>query len=111
MATVSKILFTSKFAESTLTTQYITPSTAKTQIDKITAHNSSANNALLYVYLVPSGSSAGIANLLSDVTLGPGDEYGFPELSGHLLEPGSSIQMQASAASAISIRGAGREFS
>lgn len=111
MATVSKVLFTSKFVETSVTAQYITPSTAKTQIDKVTAHNSGANNAKVFVYIVPNGGAAGAANLISSITIDPGGEYGFTELSGHLLEPGASIQMQASAANSISVRGAGREFS
>ncbi len=109
MAITVKNLIPSKQMESAQTTQY-TAVNCKALIDKFTATNTSAANAIMSVNLVTSGGSAATSNLIvDDVTLAPGETYTFPELVGQVLEPSSFIST-AGTGSALTIRASGREI-
>lgn len=111
MAVNVKVLIPAKIAENTQTTQY-TAVNVSTIIDKFTATNYSASAATLSVNLVTQFDSSGNQNLIIKAkTLLPSETYTFPELVGHVLEPGGFISTLASAASAINIRSSGREVS
>ena len=100
-----------KTAENTQTTQY-TSSGVQTIIDKFTATNYSASAATLSVNLVTQFDAAGNQNLIiKQKTLLPSETYTFPELVGHVLQPGGFISTLAGTASAINIRSSGREVS
>jgi len=110
MTTTPKVLIPPKLAEIAETTQYpLLPGDAvKTAIDKFTAVNTGAANATLTVYLIPGGGAAGPANAFRK-TIAPGGSWPFPDIVGHVLEPGDVIATLASAAG-ISIRASGRQF-
>ena len=111
MAVNIRVLIPAKIAENTQTTQY-TAVNVSTIIDKFTATNYSASAATLSVNLVTQFDAAGNQNLIiKNKTLLPSETYTFPELVGHVLEPGGFISTLASAASAINIRSSGREVS
>ena len=79
-------------------------------IDKFTATNYSATAATISVNLVISGDIADNDNLIVKTkTLQASETYTFPELVGHVLNPGGFISTIAGAASAINIRVSGRE--
>jgi len=83
-----------------------------TIIDKFTATNYSASAATISVNLVTQFDSAGNQNLIIKAkTLLPSETYTFPELVGHVLQPGGFISTIAGSASAINIRSSGREVS
>ena len=107
MTTTLKALIQAKFAETAETPQYQSEN-CKTSIDKFTAVNTTAANATLTVHLVPSGGAAGTNNAYSK-TIPPGGSWPFPDLVGHVLEPGDTISTIASA-NGISIRASGRQF-
>jgi hypothetical protein len=110
MTTTVKPLISSKYAEDSLTEQYIAVS-CKTIIDKFTATNETAGNVTLSVYLVPTGGAADLTNrTLPARPIAPGECYTCPELVGHTLEPGGYISTIAGTASAITIRASGREI-
>ena len=111
MATTTKVLVGSKFAEDEEETQY-TATAVKAVIDKFTATNNGELNATISVNLVPSGDSADTDNRIVAIKAIPvGGSYTFPELTGHVLEPGGFISTIASVANTLTIRCSGREIS
>jgi hypothetical protein len=111
MAVNVRVLIPAKIAENTQTTQY-TANGVTTIIDKFTATNYSASAATLSVNLVTVLDGTGNQNLIVKAkTLLPSETYTFPELVGHVLQPGGFISTIAGTASAINIRSSGREVS
>ena len=111
MAVNVKVLIPAKIAENTQVTQY-TAQNVSAIIDKVTATNYSAAAATLSVNLVTQFDSSGNQNLIiKNKTLLPSETYTFPELVGHVLQPGGFISTIAGTASAINIRSSGREVS
>jgi hypothetical protein len=111
MAVNVKVLIPAKIAENTQVTQYIAQNVSAI-IDKFTATNYSAAAATLSVNLVTQFDSSGNQNLIIKAkTLLPSETYTFPELVGHVLQPGGFISTIAGTASAINIRSSGREVS
>lgn len=112
MTVTAKPLFTPLQAQNTETTQYTTPAGVRTIIDKCTGTNTTGANATLTIKLVQSGGVASAANtVVSAKTLQPGETYTFPEVVGHVLNPGDFISTLADTAAAISLRISGREVS
>jgi hypothetical protein len=104
-----KVLIPAKQAESSQTTQY-TATNCTAIIDKFTATNTSASNALISVNLVSSGGSAGATNLIVDNrAIAPDETYTFPELVGQVLASGGFISTTGTA-TALTIRASGREI-
>ena len=111
MAVNVKVLIPAKIAENSQTTQY-TAQNVSAIIDKFTATNYSTSAATLSVNLVTQFDSSGNQNLIiKSKTLLPSETYTFPELVGHVLQPGGFISTLAGTASAINIRSSGREVS
>jgi hypothetical protein len=111
MAVNIRVLIPAKIAENTQTTQY-TAQNVSTIIDKFTATNYSAAAATISINLVTQFDSSGNQNLIiKQKTLLPSETYTFPELVGHVLQPGGFISTIAGTASAINIRSSGREVS
>jgi hypothetical protein len=111
MAVNVKVLIPAKIAENTQTTQYVATNVSAI-IDKFTATNYSASAATISINLVTQFDSSGNQNLIiKNKTLLPSETYTFPELVGHVLQPGGFISTIAGTASAINIRSSGREVS
>ena len=109
MSVQVKSIISAKTAESAQTTQY-TATGVTSIIDKFTATNYSAAAATISVNLVPSGGSVGNSNLICKTkTLQAKESYTFPEIVGHVLNPGDFISTIAGTASAINIKASGRE--
>lgn len=110
MTVTAKPLFQALQAAAAETTQYTTPAGTRTIVDKFTGTNTTAAAATLTVRLVASGGSAGASNtIVSAKTLQAGETYTFPELVGHVLNPGDFISTLAGTAAAITVRSSGRE--
>ncbi len=111
MAVNVRVLIPAKIAENVQTTQY-TAVNVSAIIDKFTATNYSASAATISINLVTQFDSSGNQNLIIKAkTLLPSETYTFPELVGHVLQPGGFISTIAGTASAINIRSSGREVS
>ena len=109
MTVTVKVLVPAQTAANTQSTVY-TATGVTAIIDKFTATNYSATAATISVNLVTSGGSAGNDNLIVKTkTLQASETYTFPELVGHVLNPGGFISTIAGTASAINIRVSGRE--
>lgn len=110
MSVIAKPLFEAKQAENSQTTQYISPASTRTIIDKFTATNTTAAVATLTVNLVPLAGSAASTNTISSAkSISPGDSYTFPEIVGHALDAGGFISTLAGTPTALTIRASGRQ--
>jgi hypothetical protein len=102
------VLVPAQTINNTQTTMY-TATGVTAIIDKFTATNYSAAAATISVNLVTAGGTAGNNDLIVKTkTLQASETYTFPELVGHVLNPGGFISTIAGAASAINIRVSGR---
>lgn len=111
MAIVAKNIIPAKNAENAQTTQYVATGVT-TIIDKFTATNFSSGMVNVSVNLATVGESTGNSNLIVKTrALQAGETYTFPEIVGHILQPGGFISTLASAAAAVNIRASGREIS
>ncbi len=109
MTVLSQPLFAAKYAASTETTEYTAGTATRTLIDKFGGYNGHTAAVVVTVKLVPAGASAGASHVVSKKSIQPGESYTFPEVVGHVLEPGGFISVIASTASAVVIRASGRE--
>ena len=92
--------------------QYTTPTATVTAIRRITLFNSSGTAKTFTVHLVPNGEAVGNDNMFyKTVSLDTLATTTLTELEGHVLEAGDTIQMFASAATSITVIGAGTEVS
>lgn len=111
MTVTAKPLFNAKQAENAETSQYTSPAGTRTIIDKFTGTNTTAAQATITVKLIQSGGAAAASNtIVSAKALQPGEAYTFPEIVGHVLNPGDFISTLAGTANAITIRASGREI-
>lgn len=91
---------------------YYTATNIRTIIDKMTLTNTTAGAVTVTIDLVDSGGTAGATErMISARSIAPGETYRCPEVVGHVLNAGDSIQGLASAATSITIRASGREVS
>lgn len=91
-------------------TYYTVPASVKTRIDAFSIVNYSATAATFSLWLVPSGGSAGNTNILIQArSVAPGNSARVPEALGQWLLGGATIQMSASANTAITITASGIE--
>lgn len=112
MSVTAKSLFAPLQAANAETTQYTAPVGVRTILDKFTGTNTTGAAAALTVKLIQSGGAAGVANtIVSAKTLAPGECYTFPEIVGHVLNPGDILSTLAGTAAAITVRASGREIS
>lgn len=111
MTVLSKPLVTAKYAANTETTEYTAAAGTRTILDKFTSYNGSASSVLLTIKLVPSGATAGASHVITSKSIAPSETYTFPEVVGHVLEPGGFFSVLAATASAVVIRLSGREVS
>ncbi len=99
-------------ASTSQSTTYISPALTKTIIDKFTATNNDSSAHTLSVNLVPSGGTAGAANLvISSISVNSATCLEITAIEGHVLEPGDFISTIASSANNIVIRSSGRQCS
>lgn len=110
MAVNARALIGAKQAEIAETTQYISPTAGKgTILDKFTGTNTTGAAATITVKIVPFGGAVGAGNTITSAqSIAAGAAYTFPELAGHVLNPGDFISTLTSALS-ITIRASGRE--
>lgn len=110
MTVTAKVLIDPLQVTNAQVTQYTAPVNTRTIIDKFTATNTSAAAATLTVNLVKLAGAAGAANtVVSAKTVSPGECYTFPEIVGHILNPGDFISTLAGTTLVLTVRASGRE--
>lgn len=110
MTATAKAIVQAGYVPNVETTSYTTAVGMRTTIDKYTGYNGDTVARTLTVKIVPSGGSAGASNVMVVKALQPGESYTFPEIVGHTLNAGDFLSELASAASVITRRMSGREF-
>ena len=112
MPIIAVNIIPAKNMENAQTTQYVSPSSTTTIIDKFTATNFSSGMVDVSINLAAVGNATGNSNLIVKTrTLQPGETYTFPEIVGHILPSGGFVSTLASAAAAVNLRASGREIS
>ncbi|MBB2200705.1 hypothetical protein [Gluconacetobacter tumulisoli] len=90
------------------TAVYTSPGGVVTRIDALGVCNVVAVPVQVTIYLVPSGGSAGPANVTSfNQTILPGQSWNSPNEVGKVLAPGDAIAVVATAAAALTISAGG----
>jgi hypothetical protein len=80
------------------------------RIDKCVAANNSGSAASLTLHLVPTAGVADDTNkIIKTKSINAGETYTCPEVVGHVLAQGGTIQALASAGSAITLMVSGAE--
>ena len=111
MATINKRLAASAQLTASNVTYY-TAVNVRTTLDKVTLCNTSAAAVVVTMDAVDNGFSPGVVQrLISARSIAPGETYTCPEIAGHVLNAGDSIQNFASAGLAIKLRMSDRETS
>lgn len=91
---------------------YYTATNVRTIIDKMTLTNTTAGAVTATIDLVDNGGTAGVSErIISARSIASGETYTCPEIVGHILNAGDSIQGLSSAAASLTIRASGREVS
>lgn len=112
MSVVSRVLISSKYANSAqTTTEYTAPASTRTIIDKLTITNITAGDLEITVYLVPNGSAAGNSNLIYKKDVVANTTADLTDIKGHTLDTGDFISILGEAANSLVIRASGREVS
>jgi hypothetical protein len=115
MTVTVKVLIDPLQAAAAETTLYTSPTTGAggkgTIIDKFTGTNTTAAAVVLTVKLIKLGGVAGAANTIVAKSIPANDVYSFPEIVGHVLNPGDFISVLAASAAAVTVRSSGREIS
>lgn len=110
MITPKKLIASQQLTNANAT--YYTATNVRTIIDKLTLVNTTANAETVTIDLVDAAGTAGVTErIISDHSIAAGETYRCPEVVGHILNPGDTIQGRASANTAITIRCSGREIS
>lgn len=91
-------------------TYYTAAAAVKARIDAFTVTNYSGSAATITIWLVPSGGSAADTNIIVKTrSIAAGASGRILEAIGQTLEGGGTLQMQASANSAITVAVSGVE--
>lgn len=107
--TVKKLISAQQLTAANAT--YYTATNCKTIIDKCTVTNTTAGAITLTLDIVDSGGTAGVTErMISAKSIAAGETYTCPEMVGHILNDGDTIQGLASAATSLTIRASGREI-
>lgn len=111
MTVSAKCLIESAQAAAAQTTMYTAPVGTRTIIDKFSGTNTTGAPVQIAVNLVPSAGAPSAANVITPTqTIAAGGSYLFPEVVGHVLQPGDFISVLAGSV-AITVRASGREVS
>lgn len=113
MAVTPKVIIDPIQAANAESNVYVSPTAGKgTIIDKFTGTNTTGGPVTLTVKLVKVATVASASNTIVNVkSLATNECYTFPEVVGHVLNPGDFISILASAATSITVRASGRELS
>lgn len=92
-------------------TYYTVPANTLTTIAACSLTNSTATARTVTMYLVPSGGSSAVTNIiLSARTIAPGETYNVASAIGQTIPSGSMIQALSDSATAITLVASGYEI-
>lgn len=109
MATTPTVLISALQLANTVATLY-TATNVKARIDKLTCTNIDSVAHTITFHIVASGGSASSSNkIIAAKSLAAGETYTCPEMIGHWLTNGMTIQGFADTASMVTARASGIE--
>jgi len=112
MARTPKRLIEGSQLTTTTATYYTAPPNQSAIIRRVTLVNTTGTARTVNLYLVPDGDSAGAANqIMSARTISANESYSEPDVEGHVLGAGGTIQADADSGSAVTIIASGVEVS
>ena len=110
MAVTNKKLVEGSQLTTSAATYYTAPANTTTILKKVTVTNTTAGAVSLTMYLVPSGGSAGNANMITDAkAIAAGATYEVYEAENHVLMTGDFLQALASAGASLTLQASGIE--
>lgn len=98
------------FTSATAATIYTVPGSTSTIVKKIVVSNNGGTSALAKIYHVPTGSSAGVSNIILPATTLGSNEYGVDD-APFAMAAGDFIAVAGDGTNAISISIYGLEIS
>lgn len=101
------VIIPAKTLETALTQQYVSE-TSLVVIGRTTATNTTTGDIALTVYLPEQASGVASNKIINARLIGPGETYRCMELSGHVIQPGGSVDTETSAPG-ITFRMSGQE--
>lgn len=111
MAFTNKRLIKGSPLSTTTSTYYTVPTSTTTIIHKITFSNFDTSPRDITLYLVASGATAGTSNAICNACkLFPGETWSPPDVVGHVLEAGGTIQAKISSGTSVNIIASGVEI-
>lgn len=111
MAVTPKRLVSGSQLTTSAATYYTAGAIVAARIDKCVAANNSGSAATMTLHLVPSGGTADDTNkIIKTKSINAGEVYTCPEVVGHVLTPGGTIQALASAGTSITLMASGVEI-
>lgn len=111
MSATPKKLVSGSQLTATVATYYTAPTNTKTLIKKLTFTNNDATARTVTVYLVTSGGTAGVTNILTKAaSIAAGATYEAFEAEGHILAAGETLQALADSAAQVTIQASGVEI-
>lgn len=111
MTVTAKKLFAPAQLTNATATYYTVPASTRTNIRKMTFTNNDSSIRTITVYLVPSGGTASNSNLLINAqSVGIAETWEAYSTEGHTLETGDTIQLKASANTAVTVMCSGVEI-
>lgn len=110
MAIINKPLINTRYAASSLTSEYVALN-LRAVIDKFTVTNTSASAETITVNIVPAAAIVGSSNqVVKDRAVAASETVTLFEMINQYLNAGDSVHVGASGANALVIRANGREI-
>lgn len=109
--TPQKLFNSAQLTTSAATYGTAVPANKMRKITKISFCNTSSGAVLVTLYLITSGGTAGDSNTITKTrTLAALETWSCPDVEGHYLNVGDFLQAKCDTATAVTIHGAGIEF-
>lgn len=106
MSTVTKQAFLSAQLTAVAATYYTCPANTRANFKKITVANNDTVARTVTAYLVPSGGTAGVTNIITiSQTLAPNEARDLYEIMGHSIPAAGFLQALADSANKVTIHG------
>ena len=111
MAITNKTLNEGAQLTTSAATYYTAPALTTTVIKKLTITNSTGSTVSVTLYLVPSGGSAGVTNIITSAkAILAGAVYEAYECENHVLMTGDTLQALAGSAASLTLKASGIEI-
>lgn len=106
MSTITKKAFAPAQLTASAATYYTCPANTRANFKKLTVTNNDSSARTVTIYLVPSGGSAGVTNIITKTkTVAAAESADIYEVEGHSINASDFLQALADSASQVTIHG------